>query len=70
MALLVFANDFATMSLATDNVKYTSNPNKWDVKSVTLASAIIGLLFIAEGWLALLIGTKLFHLDPALSGIE
>ena len=38
MALLVFANDFVTMSLATDNVKYTRNPNKWNVKNITLAS--------------------------------
>jgi H+-transporting ATPase len=69
MALLVFANDFVTMSLATDNVKYTSNPNKWDVKNITLASAVIGIFFIIEGWLTILIGRNYFHLsgDPLLS---
>jgi H+-transporting ATPase len=69
MALLVFANDFVTMSLATDNVKYTSNPNKWDVKNITLASAVIGIFFIIEGWLTILIGKNYFHLsgDPLLS---
>lgn len=69
MALLVFANDFVTMSLATDNVKYTSNPNKWNVKNITLVSAIIGVFFIVEGCLAILIGRHYFHLsgDPLIS---
>lgn len=65
MALLVFANDFVTMSLATDNVKSTSNPNKWNVKNITLASAIMGIFFIIEGWLAILIGKAYFHLTTA-----
>ena len=62
MALLVFSNDFVTMSLSTDNVKHTSNPNSWNVKNVTLVSAIIGVLFIVEGWLTILIGKNYFHL--------
>jgi H+-transporting ATPase len=71
MALLVFANDFVTMSLSTDNVKYTSNPNKWNVKNVTLASLVIGIFFIVEGWLTILIGRNYFHLagEPLLSFI-
>jgi H+-transporting ATPase len=62
MALLVFANDFVTMSLATDNVKYTTNPNRWDVKNVTLASLVVGALLILEGVVALFIGIHYFHL--------
>lgn len=34
MSLLVFANDFVTMSIATDNVKSTSSPNIWDIKNI------------------------------------
>ena len=63
MALLVFANDFVTMTLSTDNVKYTRNPNNWNVRNVTLASAGIGVFFILEGWLTILIGRNLFHLN-------
>jgi H+-transporting ATPase len=63
MALLVFANDFVTMTLSTDNVKYTRNPNNWNVRNVTLASAGIGVFFILEGWLTILIGRSLFHLN-------
>jgi H+-transporting ATPase len=63
MALLVFANDFVTMSLATDNVKYTSNPNKWNVKNITLASLIPGILLVVEGTIVILVGINYFHLE-------
>jgi H+-transporting ATPase len=71
MALLIFANDFVTMSLATDNVKHATSPSQWNVKNVTLASGIIGLFYILEGWLTILIGSDYFHLagDALLSFI-
>jgi H+-transporting ATPase len=62
MVLLVFANDFVTVSLATDNVKHTSNPNMWNVKNITLASLIIGALLIVEGAIAVFIGIDYFIL--------
>lgn len=62
MSLLVFANDFVTMSLATDNVKHTSNPNNWNVKNITLASLIPGMLLVVEGLIVVYIGLKYFHL--------
>jgi len=63
MVLLVFANDFVTMSLATDNVKHTSNPNKWNVKNITLASLVIGVLLVVEGVIAVFVGINYFHLE-------
>ena len=63
MTLLIFANDFATMSLATDNVKHTSNPNKWNVKNLTLASLAVGSLMVIGGILAIVIGKIYFHLE-------
>lgn len=63
MSLLVFANDFVTMSLATDNVTHTPNPNIWNVKNITLASLIPGILLIVEGILVILMGTKYFNLE-------
>ena len=63
MTLLVFANDFATMSLATDNVKHTSNPNKWNVKNITLASLAVGSLMVIGGILTIAIGKIYFHLE-------
>jgi H+-transporting ATPase len=63
MALLIFANDFVTMSLATDNVKYTSDPNKWNIRTITFASLIIGAMVLGGGAIALFLGTRYFHLQ-------
>jgi H+-transporting ATPase len=63
MSLLVFSNDFVTMSLATDRVKHTSNPNQWNVKNITLASLIPGILLVVEGIIVILMGTKFFQLE-------
>lgn len=62
MVLVVFANDFVTVSLATDNVKYTSSPNLWNVKNITLASLVIGLLLVVGGVFAVWIGIEYFGL--------
>ena len=63
MVLLLFANDFVTMSLATDNVKHTSSPNLWNVRNITLASLVIGSLLVVEGVIGVFIGLNYFHLD-------
>ncbi|MGB9740996.1 MAG: plasma-membrane proton-efflux P-type ATPase [Candidatus Bathyarchaeales archaeon] len=63
MTLLIFANDFATMSLATDHVKYTSNPNKWNIKNITLASLVVGSLMVIGGILTIAIGKIYFNLE-------
>ncbi len=62
MALLIVANDFVTMSLATDNVGYTANPDTWDVRRITLASLIIGGLLVIAAAVVLLAGSRYFHL--------
>jgi len=65
MSLLVFANDFVTMSLATDNVKHTADPNNWNVKNITFASLIIGALLVVEGIISIIIGRDYFNLNFA-----
>lgn len=62
MSLLVCANDFITMSLATDHVKHTSSPNIWDVKTLTLASLFLGVMMVGGGVLMLLMGSYLLNL--------
>jgi H+-transporting ATPase len=63
VSFLVFANDFVTMSLATDNVKHTSNPNKWNVKDNILASLIPALCYVLEDISVILAGKYYFHLQ-------
>ena len=62
MSLLVFANDFVIMTLSTDNVKSTSNPNKWIVKNIIIASLIPALLYVFGDIIVILIGINYFHL--------
>jgi H+-transporting ATPase len=63
VSLLVVANDFVTMTLATDNVKQTSNPNKWNVKNNILASLIPALFYIMDDVLVILIAINYFHVQ-------
>jgi len=63
MSLLVFSNDFVSMTLATDNVKSTCNPNKWNVKNIILASFIPAIFYVVEDVIIILIGINYFHLQ-------
>ncbi|MDA8090910.1 MAG: plasma-membrane proton-efflux P-type ATPase [Nitrospiraceae bacterium] len=62
MSLLVFANDFVTMSLATDNVEHTASPNKWNIRNITIASIFPGMLMAAGDAVMMLAGIRYFHL--------
>jgi H+-transporting ATPase len=63
MSLLVFANDFVTMSLATDRVTSTPNPNIWNVRNITLVSLVPGMLLIVEGMLVIFMCRNYFNLE-------
>jgi H+-transporting ATPase len=65
MVLLVFANDFTTTSVAKDNVESTSNPNIWNVKNITSASLVIGLLLVVEGAIVLYLGVFYYQMNLA-----
>ncbi len=57
--LLLFANDFVTMSIATDNVRYSKSPEKWNVKPLVMSSAILSTMLVLEGFTGVLISMKL-----------
>ena len=63
MSLLIFANDFVTMSIATDNVKSTEDPNCWNMKNITLSSLVLGTAFALFDLFVIFIGLKYFKLD-------
>ncbi len=63
MVLLVFSNDFATMSLATDNVKSTASPNTWNVKNITYLGLAVGLMLVVQGAITIFIGIEYLHMD-------
>jgi len=57
--LLIFANDFVTMSIATDNVRPSSRPERWNVKSLLGSSVMLGILIVVESFAALLVALRL-----------
>ena len=63
MSLLVFANDFATMSIATDNVKATNSPNAWGLRPIVAAASGLGTLFALEDLAIWFLGTGVFGLS-------
>ncbi len=62
IVLLLFANDFVTMSLATDNVSYSSQPDRWRIASLVAAAVPLGLIVLVESFLALYLAQTVFHL--------
>ena len=57
--LLLFANDFVTMSISTDNVAASLKPDRWNVRTLMLASLALsipvlmlsfGMFFVANAW--------------------
>ncbi len=62
MSLLVFANDFVTMSIATDRVQSTASPNKWNLKDITVSSSLLGILFTLEDLFVIWLGIHAFNL--------
>lgn len=65
MSLLVFANDFVTMSIATDHVVSTKSPNSWKLKNIISSSLVLGVFFALEDLLVAYIGVNCFHLPYA-----
>ena len=62
MLLLVFLTDFAKVSLSTDNVRPSKNPETWDIGGFVAVSVILGVAMVAETLLLLWVGWTKFDL--------
>jgi H+-transporting ATPase len=47
MVLLLFTNDFVTMTISTDRVKPSPLPNHWNVRSIVFGAILIALPILA-----------------------
>jgi plasma-membrane proton-efflux P-type ATPase len=54
--LLVFVTDFAKISLSTDRVRPSRNPETWDIWPFIMISVVQGILMVVEALLVLWIG--------------
>lgn len=64
--LLIFANDFVTMSIATDNARYSLKPEKWGTRHIITTSGILAALLVGEGLMALYIAIRLGLSHPEI----
>ena len=62
MVLLLFANDFVTMSIATDRVGYSSRPDRWHIRPLMAAAGLLSLGVLAESFLVFYLATAVFDL--------
>jgi plasma-membrane proton-efflux P-type ATPase len=69
MLLLVFITDFAKISLATDNVRPSKNPETWNIGYLIAVSAILGVMMVAESLLGLWLGWSRFRLGDNNSAL-
>lgn len=45
--LLLFTNDFVTMSISTDNVHYSHKPDHWDIRTIVIVSLCLAIPILA-----------------------
>ena len=62
VVLLIFANDFVTMSIATDHVGYSSKPDRWHVGALMASAGLLSLGMLGESFLVLFLAADLLHL--------
>jgi H+-transporting ATPase len=63
IVLLLFANDFVTMSLSTDRVSYSKTPDRWDIKRLFLVGGGFAMLVLAFSIFAVFVAIYFLHLS-------
>jgi H+-transporting ATPase len=62
IVLLLFTNDFVTMSIATDRVSFSSRPDRWDIRTLMLTAGILAALVLLLSFTIFFTGRDVFHL--------
>ncbi len=62
MVLLIFANDFVTMAIASDHVSFSNKPEHWDMKKIMLAGCIIAALILILSFSIFFFAKDFLHL--------
>jgi H+-transporting ATPase len=65
--LLLFLTDFVTLSISTDNVRYSPKPDTWNITGLVKVALLLGIIIIAELMILLHVGFYYFgfihHMD-------
>jgi H+-transporting ATPase len=65
IVLLLFANDFVTMSIATDNVSYSNKPDRWHIRTLMQVAFLLAIPALILSFAFLYASNNLFHLPLA-----
>jgi H+-transporting ATPase len=63
--LLLFANDFVTMSLATDRVAFSPRPDRWHIPALSFAALAVAVPWLAVSFATFLVGRHVLNLALA-----
>jgi H+-transporting ATPase len=61
--LLLFANDFVTMSITTDRVIFSEKPDRWDIRKIFRIAALFAAMILGLSFSVLFLGEKVLHLS-------
>jgi len=70
MILLLFLSDYVTLSISTDQIRYSEKPEKWNTMGLVKLGVSYGSLIIAESLLILYIALGYFGLDSNLGKLQ
>jgi H+-transporting ATPase len=62
IVLLLFTNDFVTMSIATDRVSFSCKPDHWRIRTLVLTGAALAGLILVLSFSVFFAGRDLLHL--------
>lgn len=60
IVLLLFTNDFVTMSVATDHVSFSKHPDRWHIRALLLTAVPLASLLVLFSVVVLFVGRKIF----------
>jgi H+-transporting ATPase len=62
VVLLMFTNDFVTMSIATDRVSFSPQPDRWDIRTLMLTAGTLASLVLILSFTVFFAGRDVLHL--------
>jgi H+-transporting ATPase len=66
IVMLALLNDAPIMTIAFDNVRVSSSPDRWNMRSTLSISTILGIIGVFSSFGIFFIGKEIFHLSNDL----
>jgi H+-transporting ATPase len=66
IVLLALLNDAPIMTIAFDNVKVSSKPDRWNMRSTLRVATFLGIIGVISSFGIFYIGKEVFHLDKEI----